>query len=47
MRHYYFVVHAVDVPTLGLFKDARPAFLGFNLLTHTLSRATITAVYER
>jgi hypothetical protein len=47
VHHYYFVVHAVDVPTLGIGKGASPAFLGFNLFTHTLARATITAVYER
>ncbi|GLZ50168.1 hypothetical protein Acsp06_63530 [Actinomycetospora sp. NBRC 106375] len=47
VHHYYFVVHAVDVPTLGIPRGASPAFLGFNLFSHTLARATITAVYER
>ena len=47
VHHYYFVVHAVDVPTLGIPKGASPAFLGFNLFSHTLARATITATYER
>jgi Raf kinase inhibitor-like YbhB/YbcL family protein len=46
-RHnYYFVVHAVDVESLGIDKDATPAFLGFNLFSHTLGRATINAWYE-
>ncbi|SRR6266567_3290929 len=45
-HHYYFVVHAVDVETLGLDKGATPAFLGFNLFFHTLGRATIVALYE-
>jgi Raf kinase inhibitor-like YbhB/YbcL family protein len=46
-RHnYYFVVHAVDVESLGIDKDATPAFLGFNLFSHTLGRATIVAWYE-
>jgi phosphatidylethanolamine-binding protein (PEBP) family uncharacterized protein len=40
-------VHAVDVATLGIPRTATPAFLGFNLFSHTLARATITAVYER
>jgi hypothetical protein len=41
-RHrYYFVVHAVDVPDLGLPRNATPAFLSFNLAFHTLGRATI------
>lgn len=46
-HHYYFVVHAVDVPDLGVGADATPAFLGFNLFSHTLARATIVATYEQ
>jgi Raf kinase inhibitor-like YbhB/YbcL family protein len=46
-RHnYHFVVHAVDVESLGLNRDATPAFLGFNLLFHTLGRARIVAWHE-
>lgn len=45
--NYYFVVHAVDVPKLGIGKEATPAFLGFNLFFHTLARAMIMAIYER
>jgi len=45
-HHYYFVVHAVDVESLGIDRDATPAFLGFNLFTHTVSRAMIVAWYE-
>jgi Raf kinase inhibitor-like YbhB/YbcL family protein len=45
-HHYYFVVHAVDVESLGIDKDASPAFLGFNLFSHTLGRAMIVAWYE-
>ena len=45
-HHYYYVVHAVDVESLGIDKNASPAFLGFNLFSHTLGRATITAWYE-
>jgi Raf kinase inhibitor-like YbhB/YbcL family protein len=45
-HHYYFVVHAVDVESLGINRDASPAFLGFNLFTHTLGRAMIVAWYE-
>lgn len=40
---YYIAVHAVDVPSLGLDRSARPALLGFNLSAHTLARAVITA----
>jgi Raf kinase inhibitor-like YbhB/YbcL family protein len=47
VHHYYFVVHAVDVATLGIPRTASPAFLGFTLFSHTLARATITALFER
>jgi Raf kinase inhibitor-like YbhB/YbcL family protein len=40
---YYFAVHAVDVETLGLDRNATPAYLGFNLSMHTLARAVIIA----
>jgi Raf kinase inhibitor-like YbhB/YbcL family protein len=46
-HRYFFVVHAVDVPTLGLDADATPAVLGFNLFTHTLGRATIVCAFGR
>jgi hypothetical protein len=46
-HHYHFVVHAVDVPSLGISADATPAFLGFNLFSHTLGRARIVAWFER
>jgi Raf kinase inhibitor-like YbhB/YbcL family protein len=44
---YYFVVHAVDTDRLDVGPDATPAFLGFNLFSHTLARATMTLTYER
>jgi len=45
-HHYYIVVHAVDVESLGLDKNATPAFLGFNLFSHTLGRGMIVPWYE-
>lgn len=45
-HHYYFVVHAVDLESLGIGSDATPAFLGFNLFSHTLGRAMIVPWYE-
>ena len=45
-HRYFFVVHAVDVPSLEIPAEARPAFLGFNLFSHTLARAAIVPVYE-
>jgi Raf kinase inhibitor-like YbhB/YbcL family protein len=45
-HRYFLVVHAVDVESLGLSKDATPAVLGFNLFFHTLGRAIIVPWYE-
>jgi Raf kinase inhibitor-like YbhB/YbcL family protein len=45
-HHYYVVVHAVDVATLDVPADGSCAFLGFNLFSHTLGRATLVPVYE-
>lgn len=44
---YYIAVHALDVESLGLDKDATPAFLGFNMSGHTIARAVITPWYEQ
>lgn len=46
-HRYFTVVHAVDVEALAVEPDSRPAFLGFNLFSHTLARATIVPVYEQ
>ncbi|HEX4213665.1 MAG TPA: YbhB/YbcL family Raf kinase inhibitor-like protein [Candidatus Dormibacteraeota bacterium] len=46
-HRYFFVVHAVDVPSLGIEAGATPAYLGFNLFFHTLARARIVPVWER
>jgi Raf kinase inhibitor-like YbhB/YbcL family protein len=45
-HRYYIVVHAVDVEKLGIPADATPAFLGFNLFSHTLARAVIVGTHE-
>jgi hypothetical protein len=44
-HRYYFVVHAVDVPKLGVDNTATPAVVGFNLVFHTLARAIITPLF--
>jgi Raf kinase inhibitor-like YbhB/YbcL family protein len=44
-HRYFFVVHAVDVPTLGVDASATPAVVGFNLVFHTLARAIIAPTY--
>ncbi|MGW0177977.1 YbhB/YbcL family Raf kinase inhibitor-like protein [Nocardia sp. NPDC003345] len=46
-HRYYIVVHAVDVESLGVPPEATPAFLGFNLFSHTLARATLLGTYEQ
>ncbi|MFC7330133.1 YbhB/YbcL family Raf kinase inhibitor-like protein [Marinactinospora rubrisoli] len=46
-HRYFFAVHAVDVESLGIDDGASPAFLGFNLFSHTLARGVITPVYEQ
>jgi Raf kinase inhibitor-like YbhB/YbcL family protein len=45
-HHYHVVVHAVDVDSLGVPEGATPAFLGFNLFSHTLARAVIIGTHE-
>ncbi|WP_280365806.1 YbhB/YbcL family Raf kinase inhibitor-like protein [Nocardia wallacei] len=45
-HRYFITVHAVDVESLGLDENATPAFLGFNLFSHAIARAQLTATYE-
>jgi Raf kinase inhibitor-like YbhB/YbcL family protein len=45
-HRYYFVVHAVDVPSLGLTPDVTPAVVSFTLVFHTLGRAIIVPTYQ-
>ena len=44
-HRYYFVIHAVDVDSLGVPADASPAVVSFNLAFHTLARAVLVATY--
>ncbi|MFI8774294.1 YbhB/YbcL family Raf kinase inhibitor-like protein [Gordonia sp. NPDC062954] len=46
-HRYYVVVHAVDVESLGLPEAATPAYLGFNLFSHAIARATLVGTYEQ
>lgn len=43
---YYTAVHAVDVPSIGISHDSTPAFLMFNLSSHTLARAVLAPWWE-
>jgi Raf kinase inhibitor-like YbhB/YbcL family protein len=45
-HRYFIAVHAVDVETLGVSRDASPAYLHLDLLGHTLARAVIAPWYE-
>ena len=47
VHHYQFVVHALDTDHLDLDPGSTPAFLMFNMLSHTLARAAIIATYEQ
>jgi Raf kinase inhibitor-like YbhB/YbcL family protein len=43
-HRYFFVVHALDVPSLGVAAGTTPSVQGFMMYTHTLARAIITPV---
>lgn len=45
-HRYYIVVHALDVPSIGVPIQATPAFLGFNIASHILGRAVLVATAE-
>jgi hypothetical protein len=45
-HRYFFAVHALDIPTLGVDADASPAFVGFNLTFHTIARGVIVPVFS-
>lgn len=44
-HRYYFVVHAVDVESLGVDENASAAFVSFNLAFHTLARAILVPTF--
>ena len=44
-HRYFFVVHAVDVESLGVGPDVTPTVASFYLAFHTLARATITPTF--
>lgn len=45
-HRYFFVVHAVDVETLGVPAEASCAVVSFNLAFHTLARGMVVPVYS-
>ena len=46
-HRYYVTVHAVDVERLEVTPESSPAYLGFNLFSHTLGRAVLVGTYEQ
>ncbi|KAB2811486.1 YbhB/YbcL family Raf kinase inhibitor-like protein [Pimelobacter simplex] len=46
VHRYFFVVHAVGEPTLGVDGTATPAVVGFNLAFKTLGRAILSGTYQ-
>lgn len=46
-HRYYFVVHALDVPALGLEPDTMPGAAGSALVFHTIARAVLVSTYSR
>ncbi len=46
-HRYLVTVHAVDVDRLEVPPDASPAFLGFNLFSHTVARAVLVGTHEQ
>lgn len=45
-HRYIFVVHAMDVPSLGVGPEVTPTVVAFNLAFHTLARARLTVTYS-
>ncbi len=46
-HQYIFTVHALDVETLGLDKNASAAKVGYYLSNHTLAKASLVGYYGR
>lgn len=46
-HRYFYVVHAVDIDSLGIDDDASAAVVSFNLAFHTLARAQLLATFQR
>ncbi len=46
VHRYFFVVHAVKEPALGVDSDASPAVVSFNLAFKTAARAIIHGTYQ-
>jgi Raf kinase inhibitor-like YbhB/YbcL family protein len=45
-HRYFITVHALDVEDIGVPAEGTPAYLGFNMASHILRRATLVATAE-
>lgn len=45
-HRYIYAVHALDTPELAVPAAASPAWLGIQLFTHAVARATIVPIFE-
>jgi len=45
-HRYYFVVHALDVDSLGVDSDTSATVVAFNMAFHTLARAQIVPIFS-
>ena len=46
-HRYIFTVHALDVETLALDKNANPALVGYYINAHSLAKASLISYYGR
>ena len=46
-HRYIFAVHALDTGSIDADAGATPAYVGFNLVPHTIARALLTPVFGR
>ena len=44
-HRYVFAVHALDVASLDVTEDMTPAYVGFNMTSHTLARAVLRPTF--
>jgi Raf kinase inhibitor-like YbhB/YbcL family protein len=46
VHRYFIAVHALDIASVDIPRDATPAYLGFVMASHTLARAVLVATAE-
>ena len=46
-HRYIFTVHALDIETIGLDKNANPALVGYYINAHSLAKSSLISYYGR